>query len=404
MAYILEVQYFNSFVIKGPSDAYHIEESRIRGGFNDQSVDLGVRAHTTDNNYSLETRESSMIHSGIYNSRTRVNNLNSFSVAEDISTSVDIINGSIQFLFAEDTNLNIFQEEKVSYSLIDKDVIYTAEGGRITTQSDRVFGEIQSYAGSYGIGKNPESFAYFAGRKYFADKPKGLFMRLSRDGMTEISNYGMRSFTRDNIQDATIIQGAFDMYEKRYVVSVNRPANSFTMSFDEGVKGWVSFYDFVTDEGMASIDTKFFSFKQGDVWRHYMNTNNANFYGVQYEPYVDIILNTDVSGDKNFLSLTYEGDPVWKATNISTDQDTAYDVAEFDIANQDVIISGFKKHNNKLHANIINNSSAKPNEVLFGADVAGIKGYYLKTRLTSTDTDGIKTLFSVSSRYNTNHY
>ena len=35
-------------------------------------------------------------------------------------------------LYAEDTNLIIFQEDKVSRALIDKDAIYSAEGGSIT--------------------------------------------------------------------------------------------------------------------------------------------------------------------------------------------------------------------------------------------------------------------------------
>ena len=54
-----------------------------------------------------------MIYSGIFNSRTSVNNTNQFSIADNITKSVDIANGSIQKLYAEDTNLIIFQENKV---------------------------------------------------------------------------------------------------------------------------------------------------------------------------------------------------------------------------------------------------------------------------------------------------
>ena len=118
--------------------------------------------------------------------------INVFPVGEDISKSLDPSQGSIQRLFAENTNLTIFQENKVSYSLIDKDAIYTAEGGGVqVSQLNLVLGQIVPYLGNFGIGKNPESFATYGFRKYFVDPDRGAVLRLSRDGITEISNYGL---------------------------------------------------------------------------------------------------------------------------------------------------------------------------------------------------------------------
>ncbi|GAH30733.1 unnamed protein product, partial [marine sediment metagenome] len=84
---------------------------------------------------------------------------NVFSVGQDIIKSVDPANGSIQKLYAEDTNLIVFQERKVNRALIDKDAIYSAEGGGSVTSSNLVIGQIIPYAGNFGISKNPESFA-----------------------------------------------------------------------------------------------------------------------------------------------------------------------------------------------------------------------------------------------------
>ena len=55
---------------------YNVEESRIRGAYNGKAVDLGVRAAITDPEYVEETREASLIYSGIYNGRTRTNEIN----------------------------------------------------------------------------------------------------------------------------------------------------------------------------------------------------------------------------------------------------------------------------------------------------------------------------------------
>ena len=227
MAAIVEVKYFNSFLLKKTApqnaddttppvwngstgvptgiagaypqvsnavqaDSWAIEEARIRGGYNNVIVDLGVKAYLVETEPNASFRTNSMIYSGVFNSRTGVNDTNVFSVGEDITRSVDPANGSIQKLYAEDTNLIIFQENKVSRALIDKDAIYSAEGqGSAVSTLNLVIGQIVPYAGNFGISKNPESFAVYGYRKYFTDKNRNAVMRLSQDGLTEISNYGM---------------------------------------------------------------------------------------------------------------------------------------------------------------------------------------------------------------------
>ena len=245
MATIREVTYFNSFIVKklveantnfvygagiavwpglpwnpdgyptfpnrvstdvypiGDDDIYmwYIEESRIRGGYNNDQVDLGVRAYikeTTDDELILS---NGIIYSGLYNSTTGFNDTNVFSVAEKIQTQVDPRYGGIQKLYASNTNLVIFQNDKVSRALIDKDEIYTADGNSLKTASSLVIGSITQYAGEYGISNNPESFAFKGNRIYFSDKNRGAIMRLSTDGLTEISMYGMRDYFRDKLAD-----------------------------------------------------------------------------------------------------------------------------------------------------------------------------------------------------------
>lgn len=180
--------------------AWYVEESRIRGGYNNVQTDLGVKAYLNEENPIQTRRENGLIYSGSFNSSTGYNATNVFSSADTITKLVDPMNGSIQKLYAEDTNLIIFQENKVSRALIDKDAIYSAEGGGSVTSTSLVIGQIVPYVGDYGISKNPESFAVYGFRKYFTDKYRNAVMRLSRDGLTEISNYGMVDWFRDNLE------------------------------------------------------------------------------------------------------------------------------------------------------------------------------------------------------------
>jgi len=206
--------------VQAADKEWHIEESRIKGGFNEKTVDFGAKAFIVDKNYSRNHRANAMIYSGIFNSRTGINNTNQFSISENITKAVDSAYGSIQKLHAEDTNLLVLQENKVHNALIDKDAIFTAEGGNISTAAKVVIGQITPYLGEFGIGKNPESFAVYGFRKYFVDKDRSAVLRLSRDGITEISSYGMKSFFREHLQLSNRIQGMYDLHSKSYILNL----------------------------------------------------------------------------------------------------------------------------------------------------------------------------------------
>ena len=190
----------NGDTVAGNSNWY-IEESRIRGGYNDTFTDQGVRAYLDEEYPQQQRRISTLIYSGIYNSRTGINQTNVFSVGDAITRSLDPVHGSIQLTHAEETNLIVFQENRIHRALIDKDTIYTTESGTQTQAGQKVIGQFVPYKGEYGISKNPESFAIYNYRKYFSDKSRNAIMRLSNDGLTEISMYGMRDYFRDELAE-----------------------------------------------------------------------------------------------------------------------------------------------------------------------------------------------------------
>jgi len=408
----ISINYYNCINFKINNIDVGFQESTIKGGYNEPSIDNGVQAYFVNEKYQEQVRSSSLIYSGIINPRTGVDNTNQFPSGDQITRSLDPSYGSIQKLYADTEDLLIFQEEKVSQALIDKDIIYTAEGQGLTTAGQRVISQINSYGTNYGIGTNPESFAVYAGRKYFVDKPKGAVLRLSRDGITEISNYGMRGYFRDNLKNASTIVGSWDMYNKDYILTLDGSINK-SIAFDESSNGWTSFFSFVPDCG-GSLDGNYYTLKGDEIWLH--NSTSADFctfYGGNSDGcYVDIVFNQNPSANKNFLTINYEGSNTWNIEDIITDSDFAEDIVAYNILNEDLIISGFKKYDNKYYANIFNknvyndedeNTVPYGNEINFGGDVSGIKGYFAKMRI-KTDATDYKELFSVSTNYNINSY
>jgi hypothetical protein len=471
MAATIEVKFFNSFLLKktiksnipvwngstgvpegvagsnpvitgGTQDnSYYVEEARIRGGYNNTNISYGVRAYLVEDEPKSSIRFNSLIYSGIFNSRTGVNDTNVFSVGKDITKSVDPANGSIQRLYAEDTNLIVFQESKVSRALIDKDAIYSAEGGGSVTSSNLVIGQIIPYAGNFGISKNPESFAVYGYRKYFTDKDRNAVLRLSMDGITEVSNYGMVDYFRDELSTLDIVStpgkiiGAWDIYNKHYVLSLQKQDSYNTLSFDEAVLGWTSFFDYKPEQAF-SLGSNYYSVKNGKLWKHYSNSvSRNNLYGVQYDSSIEFVFNPNPSTSKVFKTVNYEGSNGWEVSILNPEydptdptspekiggfnasrsfelNDTANIVLSFeDGAYTDptygvTLRAGFDKKEGKYYANLVNSSPATTGEVVFGSSMTGVKGYYSTVTMRS-DSDNRSLpleLFAVSSDYVTSAY
>ena len=487
---------------------WFVEESRIRGGFNNVETDLGVKAYIVEEEPTQQHRFNSMIYSGIYNSRTGINNTNQFSVAQDIVKSLDPANGSIQKLFAENTNMTILQESKVSSALIDKDAIYSAEGTPVQTTSNVVIGQIQPYLGEYGISRNPESFAYYGFQKYFTDKDRGVVLRLSRDGITEISQYGMIDYFRDNLplinenntwivstgtstasnpsddkeifaydinpnttfigmqvlvdgdfsgyivdiedtaglydtvtidRSASItagevvtfvstapakIIGGYDIHNKNYILSLQQTPqyqdnnNYSTLAFDELINGWVGFYSYKPAQ-LFSVKNDFYSVQYSNIWKHYSSAVDVtSFYGTSGGANITFVFNTNPSANKVFKTVNYEGDNGWQVDSFISEP-TGYDFTvngweNFNDSAQNVqsyvdgayldggvqYYAGFNRKENKYYANLVNNSTATPGEVVFGASMSGIKGRFATVKFSidnSTDVGSQKELWSVGT-------
>ena len=388
-----------------------IEESRIRGGYNNTSVDYGVKAYLVEDEPNQQRRLSSLIHSGIFNSRTGINQTNQFSVGEDITRTIDPANGSIQRLYSEDTNLIIFQENKVSKSLIDKDAIYSAEGNASVTSRNLVIGQNVAYAGEYGISTDPESFAVNGYRKYFTDRGQNVVCRLSMDGITVISSYGMTDFFRDKLSTAADnIIGGWDAHNKQYVLSIPQSGIEYdTLAFDETAKGWVSFFTYQPNQ-IISLNNNYFTANTGKLYKHYTLAPNTQargvFYGTQEESKVTFVFNGAPSMVKNFQTINYEGDSGWKMDSFKTNTDltlpitSSVFVTTLEQMQNSLLINRFKLKEDKYYADLVNGTPSQNGEVVWGSSSSGVKGFFGEVTMSINNSNvGKKELFAVSTGF-----
>ena len=221
-----------------------IESNRIRDDFNAMIIKNGVKASSTMNRpYQEDRRASGLIYSNIYNSTNDVNGLNQFIAAEKITKDLNPTYGSIQKLFQRRSSasygdtLIAFCEDRVIGITSNKDALYNADGKPQLISSNAVLGDANPFIGDYGISKNPESFASESYRAYFTDKQRGAVLRLSMDGLTPISDAGMRDYFRDNLFVAGKLIGTYDEHKKDYNLTLTNylPENIITnAAVDQG--------------------------------------------------------------------------------------------------------------------------------------------------------------------------
>ena len=340
----LDLDWFNCY-----SFGNGVESNRLRDDFNQVTIDKGaIASSTVDFDYKEENRKNGLIYSGIYNSTSGINNLNQFIAAEKITKDINPTYGSIQKLFSRNTDLITFCEDKVIKVLANKDAVFNADGNPQLIATQNVLGQTIPFVGDYGISQNPESFAKESYRAYFTDKNRGKVLRLSRDGITPISDYGMSKYFKDQLKNQPKLIGSYDQKKNEYNLSLNFE----TVSYDEKVKGWSSFKSFIPEQGV-SVTNFYYTFKNGNLYKHHddyalgLEATWNNFYGMQYESKVRTILNDAPSDVKSFKTVNYEGSQSnvvanlndsnyynlyqkngWSLEKITTDKETGF-IPEF---------------------------------------------------------------------------
>lgn len=110
-----------------------------------------------------------------------------------------------------------------------------------------------------------------------------------------------------------------------------------TLTYDDKVKGWTSFYSYIPDL-MTNMNNKFYSFKDGQLYLHNIDSENRNnFYGVTHNTEIELLLNEGPSDVKIFKTIEIEGDSKEWDVTVVTDLEAGH-INKVDFENKE----GFK--------------------------------------------------------------
>lgn len=82
------------------------------------------------------------------------------------------------------------------------------------------------------------------------------------------------------------------------------PTN-YTLTYSDGFQGWPSFYSFDPD-WMIGMNNYFYTFKNGELYRHNVNEVRNNFYDIQYDTTITSVFNDLPLENKLFKTINLE--------------------------------------------------------------------------------------------------
>ena len=215
---ICNLSYFNCFSYENGAESISVRDDRF-------SYRLGYDYRPNiilQQGYKELNVTHGLIHSGSYNENSGYNALNEFNSSRGITKNLDTKYGSIQKLFSRESDLIVFQEDRVSKVLYGKTILSSPDGTGSLSQIEKVLGQDVPFSGEYGISTDPESFAFFEGRMYFTDANRGAVLRLGGDGISPISYQGMKAFFKRELygNKGNWNNGCFDPKFHQYVLTM----------------------------------------------------------------------------------------------------------------------------------------------------------------------------------------
>lgn len=328
------------------------------------NLDYAVNAVSEDV-YRQVNRYADLTYSGIYQESTNVNRLNEFNLyLANYKDDLEKRYGSIIRLDSDQTDLLVIQEDKWSKVLYGKDLLYNTDATTNLSRIEDVLGQQVLYAGEYGISSHPESYDDYGTNAFCTDDKRGVVLGMNNsNGLSEISNSGMRDYFKTLFRDNEIVNviGQYDAFFDIYIMNIKYKIKGkdytslpvkydyVTWSYSPEVNGFLGRQSFDPDS-MLRVNNEFLSFKGADVYKHNIGSYN-NFYGTLGQSTFAFNFNEEPSTRKIFKNISIEGNSVWNVA-MNTDMQNGY-ISSSDFLNKEGVYYSYIRGNDSLDLSTI---------------------------------------------------
>ena len=198
---------------------------------------------------------------------------------------------------------------------VNQGVIRQAQGqSPLISVSDQVAGNSHVIQRTLGTLNAESVYVNDEGDMFGYDENEGVVWIASGNGLIQISDRGMKSVFKRYSNERKATGGisetpcVYDLYHDEYILTLG-DINGFTgvtIAYNKQKQGWTSYYSFVP-EYYGRVRDYVVSFKNGELWKHDVNTLAKNFYGTQYTRQLKFVSNKDFPKVKQYKALGVTG-------------------------------------------------------------------------------------------------
>ena len=336
---------FNCFCFGNGAESYQIKD-----GFNAKFLNIDFKPTSVSSGvYKKINRFADITYSEIFNSNSGVNKLNEFNLSlANYKDDIEKVYGPVLKIKGQDTNLEVYQEDKCSIVFYGKDLLFNADGSTNLVGTPQVLGQQKTDNGEYGISQNPLSYDEYAFNSYLTDVKRGVVLKRNyNNGIFEISSQGMRSYFKRMFRDNKInhINGVYDQFRDYYILNIQYNDTQYvTWVYSDKDNGWLGRLTF-NPEDMIRINGNLISFKNGEVYLHNQEEIYNTFYGIESDSEFSFNFSQEPSARKNFRNISIEGTDSWEVT-LETEQDKGY-IRKEDFEDKEGVYYGYVRNSNE---------------------------------------------------------
>ena len=115
-----------------------------------------------------------------------------------------------------------------------------------------------------------------------------------------------------------------------------------TITYSPSNNGWTSFHSYFPD-WMIGMNSIFYTFKNGNIYKHHNNVSRNQYYGVNYPSTVTAIFNNQPIDAKMFMTLELDSDDPWSA-EVVTDLTTGFIDKDYFIKKEGAYYSNIRRY------------------------------------------------------------
>lgn len=328
--------------------------------------------------------------------------------------------GGLGRMIVHGRELRVFQERKCGHIGVYAKFIKDNTGTNVLVTVDDIISKnnVEYFDGAFGISNQLDGIATSGFQNYFYDPIRNRLLRLSTDGLTDISTlYKVQTFT-GSLDNQYLLNyaypfGGFSSVLGVYNFKKDKEGEVFfcfqggtlgassiidqSLSFNEEGNMFTSFFNFSPDAVVCAEDI-LISFKNGQLYTH--DNSDVQFYGQDFSTSIQLIFNDQTAIKKTYMSLAYQAfqNKKWLALNVG-DITTSYTNAQTGLPQISQLIDPDLEITEGLVTGAFlrdANSGDNPQIALLEGEY--LQGWWISVLLTSQDS-GFNTLFSPAANW-----